>query len=170
LTFLIPGLARLAAPAAGPAARLPTTFPLDRGWTFQLAGGQPQRVDVPHVMQPNPTPESFPGTTGTYRLTFTPPRLPAGFAWALRFEQVRRVARITLNGVLLGVHKDPYVPFTIPAPLRPGQRNDLVVDVDNRKGPEPRAGWWNWGGIPRPVELVAQGPVVFDDFALLPHV
>src|SRR5206468_5252565 len=83
---------------------------------------------------------------------------------------VRRVARITLNGVLLGVHKDPYVPFTIPAPLRPGQRNDLVVDVDNRKGPEPREGWWNWGGITRPVELVAQGPVVFDDFALLPHV
>src|SRR5204863_472146 len=48
--------------------------------------------------------------------------------------------------------------------------NDLVVDVDNRKGPEPREGWWNWGGITRPVELVAQGPVVFDDFALLPHV
>src|SRR4051795_10878376 len=121
LTLLIAGLVVLAAPTGARAATLPTTFPLDRGWTVQLAGGQPQRVSVPHVMQPNATPESFPGTTGTYRLSFTAPPLPAGFAWALRFEQVRRVARVTLNGVLLGVHKDPYVPFSLATPsLRPG--------------------------------------------------
>jgi hypothetical protein len=171
LSLLIAALALLAVPAGARAAALPTTSSLDRGWTFQLAGGAAQRVSVPHVMQPDPTPESFPGTTGTYRLSFTAPHLPAGFTWAVRFEQVRRVARVTLNGVLLGVHKDPYVPFTLAAPsLRPGQRNDLVVEVDNRKGPEPREGWWNWGGITRPVELIAEGPVVLNDFALLPHV
>ena len=149
---------------------MPAPVPLDRGWTFQAAGGRPQPVTVPHVMQANPTPASFPGTTGTYRLRFTPPRLPDGFAWALRFEEVRRVARITLNGVLLGIHTDPYVPFTLPAgPLRPGRPNELVVDVDNRKGPEPREGWWNWGGITRPVTLVPQGPVVLNDPALLPR-
>ncbi|HEY3187656.1 MAG TPA: glycoside hydrolase family 2 TIM barrel-domain containing protein, partial [Solirubrobacteraceae bacterium] len=160
----------LAAPASGRAAAPAAPVPLDRGWSFQLAGASPEPVRLPHVMQPNPTPASFEGTTGTYRLRFTPPRLPGGFAWALRFEQVRRVARITLNGVLLGVHTDPYVPFTLPAgPLRPGEPNELVVDVDDRKGPEPREGWWNWGGITRPVSLVPQGPVVLRDLALLPR-
>src|SRR6185503_1287561 len=114
--------------------------------------------------------QSFPGTTGTYRLRFTPPRLPAGFSWALRFEQVRRVARVALNGALLGVHKDPYVPFILPArSLRPGVPNELVVQVDNRQGPEPREGWWNWGGITRPVTLVPQGPVVLRDLGLMPR-
>ena len=46
------------------------------------------------------------------------------------------------------MHRDPYVPFTLPARgLRPGQVNTLVIRVDNRKGKEPREGWWNWGGI-----------------------
>ena len=157
----------LAAPAA---AAPPRAVPLDKGWTFAGVDGRAKPVSMPHVMEPNPTPSSFAGTTGTYRLTFTAPRLPAGFAWALRFEQVRRVARVELNGTTIGVHKDPYVPFTLPAPsLKPGARNVLVVHVDNRKGPEPREGWWNWGGITRPVELVPQGPVVLRDLGLLPR-
>ena len=91
---------------------------------------------------------------------------PAGFGWGLRFEAVRRTARVVLNGVVLGTHTDPYVPFTLPATsLRPGQPNELVVYVDNRKGPEPREGWWNWGGVTRPISLVPQGPVVFSDWA-----
>src|SRR4051812_859397 len=159
----------LLAPAA--AAAPPAPIPLDHGWTFALAGGTPRTVSVPHVMQPDPTPAAFAGTTGTYRLRFTAPATPAGFGWALRFEQVRRVARVVLNGVTLGVHKDPYVPFTLPATsLRPGQPNDLVVEVDNRKGPEPREGWWNWGGITRPVTLVPQGPVVLSEPGLMPRV
>src|SRR4051794_9909715 len=165
-------LAALAGPAAASAATTTTTpapVPLDRGWTLALAGEAAKPVAVPHVMQGNPTPASFPGTTGTYRLRFTAPRLPQGFSWALRFEQVRRVARVVLNGTTLGVHKDPYVPFTLPArSLRPGAPNELVVHVDNRKGPEPREGWWNWGGITRPVALVAQGPVVLEALGLLP--
>jgi beta-glucuronidase len=75
-----------------------------------------------------------------------------------------------LNGQTIGVHTDPYVPFTVPATsLKPGVPNQLVVHVDNRKGPEPREGWWNWGGITRPVTLVAEGPVVLDGLGLLPH-
>lgn len=159
----------LAAPAS--AAALPRAISLDRGWTFQLAGGEPHPVSIPHVMQPDPTPQSFSGTTGTYRLRFQGPATPAGFAWGLRFDAVRRVGRVFLNGKLIGVHQDPYVPFTIPAAgLRPGQPNDLVVEVDNRKGPEPREGWWNWGGITRPVSLVPLGPVGLQDLGLMPQV
>jgi beta-glucuronidase len=164
-------LAALAGPAAASAATTPRPVPLERGWMFAVDEQAAKPVSVPHVMQPNPTPASFPGTTGTYSLRFTPPRLPRGFAWALHFEQVRRVARVVLNGTTIGVHKDPYVPFTLPArSLKPGVPNELVVHVDNRKGPEPREGWWNWGGITRPVTLVAEGPVVLDGLGLLPHV
>ena len=50
-------------------------------------------------------------------------------------SQARRVAEVWLNGVHVGTHTDPYVPFDLPAPgLRPGGVNTLVVRVDNRKG------------------------------------
>ena len=158
----------LAAPAA--AADPPRPVPLKQGWTFTPERGTPRPVAVPHVFDGRPLPQLFEGTTGTYRLRFTGPRAPQGFGWALSFEQVRRVARISLNGRLLGVHRDPYIPFLVPAgDIRPGQANELVVEVDNRKGREPREGWWNWGGITRPVKLVPQGPVVLRDLALLPQ-
>src|SRR5689334_16228220 len=164
-------VALVAVPASAGAAAPPRPVPLDRGWTFQLAGESAFKpVTVPDVMQPQTTPETFPGTTGTYQLRFNAPATPPGFGWGLRFEQVRRVARVVLNGKTIGVHKDPYVPFTLPATsLRPGM-NELVVKVDNRKGPEPREGWWNWGGITRPVTLVPQGPVVLEDAGLMPRV
>ncbi len=163
-------LATLAVPSAANAAGAPRPVPLDRGWTFALTAGAPAPVTLPHVFDPNPSPSVFAGQSGTYRLTFTPPRLPAGFAWGLRFEQVRRVATVSLNGRTIGVHRDPYVPFTIPATgLRPGAPNELVVAVDNHKGPELREGWWNWGGITRPVALVPLGPVVLHDAGVLPQ-
>src|SRR3954447_1738956 len=163
-------LALPAVPATAPAAAPPRAVSLDRGWTFGVDGEAAKPVAVPHVMQATTTPETFNGTTGTYRLRFTAPATPRGFGWGLRFEQVRRVARVVLNGKTIGVHQDPYTPFTLPAStLRPGA-NELVVHVDNRKGPEPREGWWNWGGITRPVSLVAQGPVVLRDLGLLPRV
>ena len=161
-------LALLLAGATSARAAVPDPVPLNTGWTFSLAGGAPRPVTLPHVMEPDPLAATFGGTTGTYRLRFTAPAAPAGFGWALRFEQVRRVATVTLNGRVLGTHRDPYVPFTLPASsLRPGARNDLVVAVDNRKGPEPREGWWNWGGITRTVSLVPVGPVGLRDGAVL---
>src|SRR5439155_16985465 len=37
-------------------------------------------------------------------------------------------------------------------------------------GREPREGWWNWGGITRPVSLVPLGQVELDDLGLVPLV
>jgi len=77
---------------------------------------------------------------------------------------------VWLNGRDLGRHLDPYTPFQLPASgLRAGAPNTLVVRVDSRKGAEPREGWWNWGGITRPVELVPLGPVSIADPGLLPR-
>jgi beta-glucuronidase len=155
------------APAAHGA--VPTAIPLVKGWEYSPDPGQEWRpVAVPHVFNPRPVENVFGGGVGWYRLTFEAPDTP-GFGWALRFEQVRRVARVWFNNVEIGTHRDPYVPFTLPAKgIRRGAPNTLVLRVDNRKGKEPREGWWNWGGITRPVTLVPQGSVRLADLGLMP--
>jgi beta-glucuronidase len=161
----------VALPASAQAAdEPPAPIELSDGWTFQPAGDEPRDVTVPHVFDARPLPDLFPGTTATYRTEVTPPALANGFGWALRFEAVRRKARVLVNGQLVAEHEDPYVPFTVPAgALRPGVPNAIEVQVDNRKGPEPREGWWNWGGMTRPVTLVPQGPAVLEHLGLMPR-
>lgn len=171
------------APAQSP---VPRAVPLAEGWEFHpddadrgLAAGWGRSspasgwegVEVPHVIDGTPEKAEFGGTVGWYRLAFTAPASGEAFDWALRFEQVRRRARVWLNGREIGHHDDPYVPFTLVARgLRKGQRNELVVRVDHRKEKEPREGWWNWGGIVRPVSLVPLGPLRLEDPGLMPDV
>ncbi len=127
-------------------------------------------VSVPSVFDPDAAPALFGGTVKQYRLRFVGPRAK-GFRWALRFEQVRRRATVYLNGRLLGVNADPYTPFEkAAAGLRPGRVNELVVTVDSRKNPRLAEGWWNWGGITRPVTLVPRGRVQVADLGLLSEV
>lgn len=175
----------LALPGGALAADPPGPVSLSQGWDFatdptdqgtirnwqsgeQGFGWEP--ATIPHVLDASTKPEVFYGSIGWYRLRFSGPQTPAGLSWALRFEQVRRVARVWLNGDELGVHRDPYTPFELPARgLRPGATNTLVVRVDYRRSRALREGWWNWGGITRPVSLVARGPVVMHDAGLLPR-
>jgi len=185
-TLVVAG-APLTAPArAQDAAAVPASLPLASGWEFRLdpndrglrAGGPaalPEdgwgRVAVPHVFEPKAVEAGFGGTVGWYRLRFDAPAASAGFDWELRFEQVRRRARVWLNGREIGRHGDPYVPFALPATgLRPGAANELVLRVDNRKDKEPREGWWNWGGIVRPVSLAPRGRLRLRDPGLMSQV
>jgi Glycosyl hydrolases family 2, TIM barrel domain/Glycosyl hydrolases family 2, sugar binding domain/Glycosyl hydrolases family 2 len=132
--------------------------------------GEWQPVGIPSVFDPRAMPALYPGLVKRYRLTFTgPPR--DGFRRALVFEEVRRKATVYLNGHRLGSHRDPYVPFSFDARgLRPGQPNTLVVVVDNRKDPRLREGWWNWGGIVRPVQLVPVGRAQLEDLGWMSSV
>ncbi len=144
---------------------------LRRGWSRggPAAGWKP--VGVPHLFDRVPVEERFSGRVGWYRARFRAPAAQDGVRWGFRFEQVRRQARVWLNGREVGRHSDPYVPFEVPATgLRPGRTNTLVVRVDSRKGPEPREGWWNWGGISRPVTLVPRGQAMLDDVGVLSDV
>jgi len=168
--------------AAAPAAAVPLASgwsfapdPADRGVreAWASGGGRPgwRSATVPGVFDAQPVEAEFGGTVGWYRTTFTGPASPGGLRWGVHFEQVRRTARVWLNGRPLGAHTDPYVPFTLPAAgLRPGAANTLVVRVDSRKGPEPREGWWNWGGITRPVELVPRAAIGLDTPGLMTEV
>ncbi len=127
-------------------------------------------VSVPGVFDPDATPELFGGTVKQYRLRFVGPRA-RGFRWAFRFGQVRRRATVYLNGRPIGVNADPYTPFEKEAVgLRPGRVNELVLTVDSRKDPRLAEGWWNWGGITRPVTLVPRGRARMADLGLLSEV
>ena len=146
----------------------PAPVPVASGWQLSFDHQTWRDTTVPGVFDGNTPANEFGGRVGWYRVTFTGPTAPAGYDWALRFESVRRVADVTLNGVPIGTNSDPYVPFELPATgLRPGQPNTLEVRVDNRKAHEPREGWWNWGGIVRPVTLVPRGRVALTDAAVM---
>ena len=175
----------LALPGAARAADPPGPVSLAQGWQFAVDASDQGLVQnwqsgrygvgwepatIPHVLDARTDPDVFYGSIGWYRLTFNGPQTAPGLGWALRFEQVRRVARVWLNGREIGTHRDPYTPFELPAKgLRPGAANTLVVRVDYRRSKALREGWWNWGGITRPVSLVARGAVVMHDPGLLPR-
>jgi beta-galactosidase/beta-glucuronidase len=165
LLAVLAGAGSSRARAAGP----PAPIPITSGWQLSFDNRSSWHpTTVPGVFDANTPADSFYGRVGWYRVGFTAPRAVPGFDRFLRFESVRRTGDVYLNGRYLGHHADPYVPFELPASgLRPGQRNLLEVRVDNRKGRQPREGWWNWGGIIRPVSLVAHGRVELFDHAVL---
>jgi hypothetical protein len=176
------GIASARAPAAPPAAVdldhaawQYAPDPRDRGRRrhWERGHGRPawRHVRLPHVFGAQPDPSTFRGSVGWYRLRlYQPSDTPRGFAWAVRFEQVRRVAQVWLDGRRLAVKRDPYAPFTVPLPaLRDGHRHVLVLRVDSRKGTEPREGWWNWGGITRPAGLVPLGRLATGAPGFLPE-
>jgi hypothetical protein len=128
-------------------------------------------VKVPSVFDSRAIAREYPGMVRRYRLSFTAPLAPRGFGYLILFEEVRRAARVYLNGKLIGGNRDPYTPFTLAARgLKPGQRNSLVVIVDNRKDPKLPEGWWNWGGIVRPVHLIPVGHAYINDLGTMSKV
>ncbi|MGI8593735.1 MAG: glycoside hydrolase family 2 protein [Solirubrobacteraceae bacterium] len=157
--------------AAGPprAVRLSTGWEFRPGAQYEAGATGWQTITVPHVFDARPLAEQFPGTVAWYRLRFDAPSARSGFAFALRFQSVRRNAVVYLNGKRLGANQDPYTPFTLDARgLREGAQNELLVRVDNLKGRDPPEGWWNWGGIVRPVELIPRGRVTVSALGLIP--
>ncbi len=174
-----------ACPASALAADPPAPVPLTQGWQYSPdptdrgltanwqsghMGATWEPSTVPHVFDARPLEHLFKGMVGWYRVGFTGPATAEGTGWWLRFEQVRRKARVWLNGVEIGSSTQPYVPFQVPAKgLKVGQPNLLVVRADNRRSAGTREGWWNWGGITRPVSLVPRGPVVLHDAGVMPR-
>jgi beta-galactosidase/beta-glucuronidase len=170
--LVVPSLLALLAFAPAASAEVRGSVPLEQGWEFaDQAEGPWRAIQVPHVMDPRPTPEVWAGRVAWYRLRFTAPPTAKGRGWWLRFDQVRRRAEAFLNGRPIGTNADPYTPFSLPADgIVPGEENVLVLRVDNRRTPGWREGWWNWGGITRGVRLVPRGRVEMRDTGLLSEV
>jgi beta-galactosidase/beta-glucuronidase len=134
------------------------------------AGGDWRPAAVPSAFEGLARAPQYGGTLRLYRLRFTAPKVE-DYGWAFVFEQVRRRATVSLNGRRIGLSIDPYTPFQVPARgLLPGRVNTLEVLVDSRKDPRLPEGWWNWGGIVRPVTMVPIGRAYVHDLALLPSV
>jgi hypothetical protein len=126
---------------------------------------------IPSVFDPIAKRAAYSGTVRRYKVRFRGPRTPRGFRWLLRFEGVRRNAGVLLNGKRIGRSKTPYVPFEVEAKgLRPNRMNELVVIVDNRKERQLPEGWWNWGGIVRPVRLIPAGRAHLKDLGVMSKV
>ena len=128
-------------------------------------------VTIPSVFHSQAIASEYAGQVRRYRISFTGPKTPRGFRWLIEFESVRRAATVFLNGRRLGKDVDPYTPFTLEARgLRPGRTNRLVVVVDSRKDPRLPEGWWNWGGIVRPVHLIPAGRAHLNDLGTMSDV
>ncbi|UZW57824.1 malectin domain-containing carbohydrate-binding protein [Sphingobium sp. JS3065] len=110
---------------------------------------------------------------GWYRLRFTPPASFRGKRAYLQFDAASRTAEIWLNGHRLGTHRGGFSRFRLDVTdaLKPGQTNVLVVKADN-SNPEAdsatadvlplRGDFFVYGGLYRPVSLVATAPVHLD--------
>ena len=90
----------------------------------------------------------------------------------IRFEAASIVARVYLNGALLGEHRGAFTAFCfeLTSHLQFGGVNELRVQVDNSHFEDvpPLSGDFNLdGGIYRPVQLIVTGPVCITplDFA-----
>ncbi|MEV4419055.1 glycoside hydrolase family 2 TIM barrel-domain containing protein [Patulibacter sp. NPDC049589] len=154
-------------PAGG--AQPPEAQQLDTGWTRVAdpaddgaSTGRPTgagpgwtSVTVPDVTQPETTPASYAGAVYWYARKVDVPAATTGGTWALRFEGVRRVASVYVDGQELVQNDDPYSPFEVELPAATAGRTVTVaVRVDGRRPSPLSEGWWNWAGIVRPVSLV----------------
>jgi beta-galactosidase/beta-glucuronidase len=94
----------------------------------------------------------------------------AGQKTEIVFGRVMYYTKVWLNGEFIGENIGGYLPFSfdITKQLRPGQKNKLVVRVDNR----PRIDWlpasstieWvQYGGILEPVKLISKSYCYIDD-------
>jgi beta-glucuronidase len=119
-------------------------------------------VTVPHTWGVMPDYADYDGIAW-YRRTFTLPYTAQYAHLRLHFNAVFYLARVWLNGQYLGEHAGGYTPFEFDiSGLKPGIRNVLAVQVDNRRAPDRIPAvlgegwsfdWWNYGGIVRDVSL-----------------
>ena len=91
-------------------------------------------VQIPHDYLTDPR-YVYTGTAW-YRKSFLAPREDgAALVWRLCFDMVFQRCRVWLNGEFVGSHEGGYTPFEFPVGkyLKPGERNLLVLEVDNSR-------------------------------------
>ena len=128
-----------------------------------------QIISVPHTWNVMPDYSLYNGLAW-YRYEITLPTELQNMLLRLRFQAVFYLTRIWVNGDYVGEHEGGYTPFEfkVSSFLKPGLRNVIAVQVDNKispaRIPAQLSGswsydWWNDGGIVRPVIIEATNPI-----------
>jgi len=89
-----------------------------------------------------------------YRISFTTRDISKEQVVRLLFEAVYHNSKVWLNGKLLGTNNSGFLPFEfdVSKQINFDKENSITVCADNGLR---RGAIWNWGGIRRPVKLVA---------------
>ena len=115
----------------------------------------------------DPTMRYYDGLVWYQRRFDTVPK--AGERAFLHFGAVDYLARVYLNGELIGTHEGGFTPFAfeVTGKLRAGE-NQVTVGVDSERSantvPPTVTDWETYGGITRPVRLVTTPATFVDDF------
>ena len=102
-----------------------------------------------------------------YQRRFTAVPRPGERAF-LHFGAVDYLARVYLNGELVGTHEGGFTPFALEVTgrLRPGE-NQVTVGVDSERSadtvPPTVTDWETYGGIIRPIRLITTPATYIDD-------
>lgn len=91
--------------------------------------------------------------------------------YLLHFGAANYQARVYVNGTQAGMHEGGFTPFQFDVTdLLHNGDNFVVVKVDNRRErnqiPTVNTDWWNYGGITRPVTLLAVPTIHVQDYHL----
>ena len=159
-------------------------------WKFECDGGQNANkwstIGVPSNWELQgfgiytygrvPPPGGWRRVHGVYKRVFTTPATWKDKAVFVNFEGVMTDTRVTINGQSAGpMHQGGYYAFKydITNLLKPaGQENQISVDVDDESANESvnhaerRGDYWNYGGIFRPVYLIAVPKVFIEHLAI----
>ena len=153
-----------------------------------FADGAWQAVTLPHCFKPQdgqdgPATPYYRGV-GWYRKHLTPDAALLGKRLYLQFDGSNIITDVWLNGVSLGTHAGGFATFRfdVTGSLKPGQDNVLAVKVNNQQGatdahvlipdsptanvPPLTADFTFYGGLYRPVHLIAAAPL---SVSLLDH-
>ncbi|HEX4344519.1 MAG TPA: glycoside hydrolase family 2 TIM barrel-domain containing protein [Solirubrobacteraceae bacterium] len=140
----------------------PSNRGVTHGWADGHFGGHLERVPF----SPNAGAHSgaagvrdYDGSVGWYAREID---APVAGQYALRFESAHYRAAVYVDGKLLRRHVGAYEAFSALSTLRAG-RHTVAVRVDWRDpdlqaGEDWQRGWFNYGGIDRPVTLTRLGP------------
>jgi beta-glucuronidase len=138
----------------------------DQGWI---------ELEVPGALNAPPDGDEI---GGWYRRSFSVSSAWQGLATTLKLGSANYIADVWLNGTHLGYHEGGFTPFAfdISGVLRPGDRNQITVRVDNPDWgtrndivPWGLADWWNYGGLTGPVWIEATPPTHVVRADVVPH-
>jgi beta-glucuronidase len=112
---------------------------------------------------------------GWYAVTINQADFVPGNRTEIIFNRVLYYSKMWINGEFIGENIGGYLPFRFDVTkyLKPGQKNDVVLRVDNKARIEwlpaaKQVEWIQYGGILQPVKLVSTSHTYIDDLIVRP--